>query len=436
MKLLKCEKGQALPLVMIAITIGALVIPSFLSNVGTSLIGSRTFTQEMNTQYACDAGVEYAIWSLAYNGLTANVSSGGDMVSYLLPETINGLSANITVSNGWETIAGEDFESGNWSGGTGWLDTWNNSGNASVTTSGTPYEGSYHLQLLADTGNVTRSVDLSGEVNVHLRLQAKVEEFEAGDEAFCKLSSNGIDWTTVYTWDDGDSDSLYHGYDIDLTLYDLSDQFYIAFESNMSSVFDYFYIDNIEIKWIYAEYNILASDDFESGGWSGGTGWLADWYHAGDATVNTTGTPYAGTYHLRLSDTTGYASRTINLATETNVWLQLQVKVEAFEAGDEVLCTVSSNGTDWTTVYTWDDGDSDNQYHGYDIDINPYGLSDEFYIAFESSMSSVWDYFYVDNLVVTSMHGYGISSKAGDDSIKAVVEISGSTANVTSWYIR
>ena len=119
MKLLKDEKGQALPLVMIAITIGALVIPSFLSNVGTSLIGSRTLTQEMNTQYTCDAGGEHAIWSLAYNGLTANVSSGGDMVSYLLPETVNGLSANITVSNGWETIAGEDFESGNWSGGTG-----------------------------------------------------------------------------------------------------------------------------------------------------------------------------------------------------------------------------------------------------------------------------------------------------------------------------
>ena len=273
MKLLKGEKGQALPLVMIAITIGALVIPSFLGNVGTSLIGSRTFAQEMNTQYACDAGAEHAVWSLAYNGLTANVSSGGDMISYLLPEAINGLTANITVSNGWETLAGEDFESGDWSGGSGWLDTWNYSGNASVTTSGTPYEGSYHLQLLAGTGNVNHAVDLSGEVNVHLQFQAKVDAFEAGDEAFCKLSSNGTDWTTVYTRNDGDSDSLYHGYDIDLTPYDLSDQFYIAFESNMSSVLDYFYVDNIEIKWIYAEYNVLASDDFESGGWSGGSGW-------------------------------------------------------------------------------------------------------------------------------------------------------------------
>ena len=114
----------------------------------------------------------------------------------------------------------------------------------------------------------------------------------------------------------------------------------------------------------------------------------------------------------------------------------MQVKVDAFEAGDEVLCTVSSNGTDWTTVYSWDDGDSDNQYHAYNIDITPYGLSGEFYIAFASNMSSIWDYLYVDNLVVASMHGYGISSKAGDGSVKAVVEIYGSTANITSWYIR
>jgi hypothetical protein len=436
MKFLKGEKGQALPLVMIAITIGALVIPSFLGNVGTSLIGSRTFMQEMNTQYTCDAGVEHAIWNLAYNGLTDNITYGGDMVNYLLPESINGLSANITVSNGWETIASEDFESGGWTGGTGWLDTWNYSGNATVTTSGAPYEGSYHLRLLANTGNVSRSVDLSGEVNVHLQFQAKVDAFEAGDEALCRISSNGTDWTTVYTWDDGDSDNLYHGYDIDLTPYDLSSQFYIAFESNMSSVWDYFYVDNIEVKWIYAEYTILASDDFESGDWSGGTGWLADWYHEGDATVNTTGTPYAGNYHLRLSDSTAYVSRTVDLSTETNVWLQLQVKVDAFEVGDEVLCTVSSNGTDWTTVYTWDDGNSDNQYHSYDIDLTPYGLSDEFYIAFESSMSSIWDYFYIDNPTVTVMRGYGISSKAGDSVAKAVVEISGSTANVTAWYIK
>lgn len=435
MKLFQGEKGQALPLVMIAITIGAMVIPSFLSNVGTSLIGSRTFTQEMNTQYACDAGAEHAIWSLTNNSLADNITSVGDMVSYLLPETINGLTPNITVSNGWETLASEDFESGDWSGGNGWMDTWNYSGNASVTTSGTPYEGTYHMELRNNTGYASRSIDLSREISANLQFYAKANSFSPAAEVYLMVSSNGANWTTAYTWDDSDADNQYHYYDIDLSGYQLSDEFWIAFDSNIDSN-DYFYVDDVKIKWICTAYNTLASDDFESGDWSGGSGWLADWYHTGDASVNATGTPCAGSYHLRLRDNTGNATRTVDLSGQATVQLQFYAKADNFEPGAEAYCLISSNGSDWSTLYTWVNGDDDNQYHFYDIDLTPYELSSEFYISFQSNLANEWDYFYIDNLVITSLQGYGITSKASDGAVKAVVEINGSTANITSWYIR
>ena len=35
-----------------------------------------------------------------------------------------------------------------------------------------------------------------------------------------------------------------------------------------------------------------------------------------------------------------------------------------------------------------------------DIDLSPYTMSSEFYIAFDSEMSGTGDYFYVDDLLV------------------------------------
>jgi hypothetical protein len=95
--MIKSEKGQALPLVLIAIAIGALVIPSFLNNTGTNLIGSRTYAQQIYAQYAADSGAEHAIWNLRYGGLGDTLADVGDNVSYALGESINGLAVNVSV---------------------------------------------------------------------------------------------------------------------------------------------------------------------------------------------------------------------------------------------------------------------------------------------------------------------------------------------------
>jgi hypothetical protein len=95
--MMKSEKGQALPLVLIAIAIGALVIPSFLSHTGTSLIGSKIYAQEINAQYAADSGAEHALWNLKYGGLSDTLIAVGDNVSYQLDESVNGLPVIVNV---------------------------------------------------------------------------------------------------------------------------------------------------------------------------------------------------------------------------------------------------------------------------------------------------------------------------------------------------
>lgn len=91
------EKGQALPLVLIALALGAMVIPPFLENTGASLVSSRTYAEGLSSQYAADSGAEHAIWNLKYGGLSATLPSVGDNVSYALGESINGLAVNVSI---------------------------------------------------------------------------------------------------------------------------------------------------------------------------------------------------------------------------------------------------------------------------------------------------------------------------------------------------
>lgn len=93
------EKGYALPIVMIVILVGALVVPPFLGHTSSSLIASRVYGQEINAEYAADAGIEQAIWNLVDGGIAGSLSDPGDAVSYNLPVAVNDLTPAITIYN-------------------------------------------------------------------------------------------------------------------------------------------------------------------------------------------------------------------------------------------------------------------------------------------------------------------------------------------------
>ncbi|MFC1917969.1 hypothetical protein ACFLXH_04875 [Chloroflexota bacterium] len=433
--MLNNEKGQALPLVLIALAIGTMVVTPFLSHAGTGIIASRLYGQAIDEQYADDSGVEHGIWRLMDDNLIDSLTSLGDSVSYNLSESVNGVTVNITVANSWETIAGDDFESGGWAGGTGWLDAWYYEGNASVVTTDNPYEGSYHLQLTDSTGYAKRSVDVQGP-GANLQFWAKGWGWDAGEGAQCLISPNGTDWTAVYTWVDGDDDDTYRFYDIDLSSYALTSEFWIAFDSNASATNEYFWVDDLKVLWVFDTEASVASDDFESGNWTGGSGWLADWAPAGEASVVTSDSPYEGSYHLQLLSSDGYANRSVDLSAESSARLQFWAKARGWDNGEGAQCLVSENGTDWTAAYTWVNGDDDNNYHYYDIDLSSYTLTSEFWIAFDSNASATNEYFWIDDLQIKRSPRYGIIARAGDGITKAVVKIEAGVHSPIDWWMK
>ncbi len=92
------QSGQALPLAILALTIGSLVVGPFLGYAGSDLIGSRVYGEAIAKQSACDAGVEHAIWSLTRGSLAEQFTAPGDEVTYQLSELINGMTTSVTVT--------------------------------------------------------------------------------------------------------------------------------------------------------------------------------------------------------------------------------------------------------------------------------------------------------------------------------------------------
>jgi hypothetical protein len=149
----------------------------------------------------------------------------------------------------------------------------------------------------------------------------------------------------------------------------------------------------------------IAWDDFESEGSNGGEGWLGGWWQEGDSEVTDSGSDqHGGEYYLRLRGDDGYADRPVDLSGKTNVRLQFWAKADGFEEGETAYCKVNDGSEH--TVHTWVDGDDDDTYYFYDIDLSSYTMASEFYICFQAAMSNSTDRLYVDDLKVVSIPYY------------------------------
>lgn len=147
---------------------------------------------------------------------------------------------------------------------------------------------------------------------------------------------------------------------------------------------------------------IIAADDFESSNWSGGSGWLYDWSRSGSVSIVTTDSPHEGIYHLQLRSSSDYAARAVDLSGRTNVRVQFWAKANSFEAGEYAQLLVSPNGTTWTAVRTWIDGEDDNLYRFEDMSLSSFAMTSEFWIAFQASMGDTADYLWIDDLKIVS----------------------------------
>jgi len=82
------ERGQVLPVVLVALLLGSVSIVPVLSHAGTALKSARMHEANMRGAYAADAGVEQVMWSLVEGVQFPSQIAGG----------VNGMSVNLTAT--------------------------------------------------------------------------------------------------------------------------------------------------------------------------------------------------------------------------------------------------------------------------------------------------------------------------------------------------
>ncbi len=120
------EEGQALPILLAVLGLGAMVIGPFLIHASTNLMSSNTYGHIMQAGYAAESGIEEAIWKLTYSDLASQIPDPGDAITYSLADQVNSLSPSVTVTR----ISSQEGDSG----GGGFTDTYQIESRAGGTT--------------------------------------------------------------------------------------------------------------------------------------------------------------------------------------------------------------------------------------------------------------------------------------------------------------
>lgn len=147
---------------------------------------------------------------------------------------------------------------------------------------------------------------------------------------------------------------------------------------------------------------VVAGDGFESADLNGGTEqWAAGtWNAGGDATIRSDTSPQSGSYHARLRRSSGDLQRIVDVTGLTDVRLQFASKQISFERADRADVKVSGDGTNWTTIQSFVNGDDDGVYHTYDLAVSD--LGDTLYVRFDAGMSGSADYWFIDDVQITA----------------------------------
>ena len=91
------QRGEALPLALIALAVGAVLMSPLLARLTTGLRATTKVEQTAHDQYASDAGAEYALWTIGHNASlrAALKDSPGTPAEIALPGTVNGTTASV-----------------------------------------------------------------------------------------------------------------------------------------------------------------------------------------------------------------------------------------------------------------------------------------------------------------------------------------------------
>ena len=144
-------------------------------------------------------------------------------------------------------------------------------------------------------------------------------------------------------------------------------------------------------------YVTVASDGFESGGASGGSGWLGPWQSLGPF-VTSGEAPHAGDWQLDLSSSI-YVLREADLAAQEKVRLRFWSRLSRPDTSHRAVVAVSSDsGVNWEVAKEFTAAESDGVYRLYDIDLSGIEMSDSFTVGFFRQFDALIDQWHVDDV--------------------------------------
>jgi hypothetical protein len=152
---------------------------------------------------------------------------------------------------------------------------------------------------------------------------------------------------------------------------------------------------------------VLAEDSFDSRRFDRGEGWIeSEWQRTNYTYIvdgyNDDGHNYAGTM---LQNDQGLLQRSLDTSAHQTLRLSYWTKLKSLESGDRGLVQVSSDGVNWQTIRSHENGEDDDTWRFQEIEFSTPG--DRTYIRFDAAMSQSgrwWrpnhDYWYVDEIQV------------------------------------
>lgn len=93
------ERGESLPLALVALAVGAILIGPLMAHLAMSLTATATIRTNLSRQYSSNAGVEFALWKLAHDAAWRQtlLDQPGTVVSLTMPGAPNGETPAVEV---------------------------------------------------------------------------------------------------------------------------------------------------------------------------------------------------------------------------------------------------------------------------------------------------------------------------------------------------
>jgi len=153
----------------------------------------------------------------------------------------------------------------------------------------------------------------------------------------------------------------------------------------------------------------IASDNFDSNTWTGGSGWSGAWTSVATSNTTNANTPQAGSYHARVASS-GSITRTLDLTAYTSATMTFYAKYGgSWSSSNHAYLEISTNGgSNWTTLRDFTTSNTSTSYGSQtSINLDSYtGKSVQ--IRFRANTGSTSKYLYIDTIDIqnASSEGY------------------------------